>query len=51
MHLAMLQVGWKHQEAVAGLEEKRKVRAGAYYKEKKRLQSLRAKAVSEVDGQ
>ena len=45
------QVGGKQQEAVAGLEEQRKVRSSAYYQEKKRLQSLRAKAVSAVDGE
>ena len=47
----LLQVGWKHQEAVAQLEEQRKTRAGAYFREKKRLRALRAKAVAQVDGQ
>jgi len=43
------QVGWKHQEAVKTLEEARKVRSSAYYQAKKKLNALRAKAVSQVD--
>ena len=35
-----MQVGWKHQEAVAGLEAARKERAGAYYEAKRKLQKL-----------
>ena len=36
-----MQVGWKHQEAVAGLEAARKERAGAYYEAKQKLQKQR----------
>ncbi len=43
------QVGWKHQEAVKTLEEARKVKSSAYYQAKKKLNALRAKAVSQVD--
>ncbi len=51
MTVCMLQVGWKHQEAVAGLEEARKVRSSEYYAAKKKLRALRAKAVETVDKQ
>jgi large subunit ribosomal protein L13Ae len=44
-----LQVGWKHQDAVAELEEKRKVKAGAYYQAKKRLAALKAKAAAQAE--
>ena len=43
-----VQVGWKHQEAVAMLEEKRKVSSAAFYQEKKKLTVLRAKAKQEA---
>ena len=46
-YLHTLQVGWKHQEAVATLEEKRKVKAQAYYEAKKKLNALRQKAAAE----
>ena len=39
-----VQVGWKHQEAVAGLEEARKVKSAAFYQEKKKQISLTSKA-------
>ena len=41
-------VGWKHQEAVAELEAKRKVKAAKYYEAKKKLLALRAKAAATV---
>ena len=43
------QVGWKHQDAVAELEEKRKVKSSAYYQAKKKLIALKAKAAAEAD--
>ncbi len=43
-----LQVGWKHQDAVATLEERRKVKAAAYYQTKKKINALRLKASSEA---
>lgn len=39
-------VGWKHRDAVAELEEKRKVKAGKYYEAKRKAAQLRAKAVA-----
>jgi large subunit ribosomal protein L13Ae len=44
-----LQVGWKHQAAVAELEEKRKVKSAAYYQAKKKLIALKAKAATEAE--
>merc|ERR1712137_230773 len=41
-------VGWKHGETVKELEEARKVKAAAYYAEKKKLNAMRAKAVAQV---
>ncbi|GIL84496.1 hypothetical protein Vretifemale_13162, partial [Volvox reticuliferus] len=41
-------VGWKHQAAVAELEEKRKAKAKAFYVAKKKLIALRAKASAQV---
>lgn len=43
-----LQVGWKHQDAVKELEEKRKVRSAAYYEQKKKLNSLKLKAAADA---
>ena len=43
------QVGWKHQEAVKELEEVRKARSKDYYAAKKKLQSLKTKAVATVE--
>jgi len=43
-----VQVGWKHQEAVAMLEQKRKVSSAAFYQEKKKLTQLRVKARQEA---
>lgn len=39
-------VGWKHQEAVAELEAKRKAKAAKFYETKKKLLVLRAKAAA-----
>jgi large subunit ribosomal protein L13Ae len=41
-------VGWKHQDAVAQLEEKRKVKAAKFYEAKKKSLALRAKAAAQV---
>lgn len=42
------QVGWKHGDAVAELEAKRKVKSAAYYEAKKKLTALRAKAEAQT---
>lgn len=42
------QVGWKHSDAVAELEAKRKVKSAAYYEAKKKLTALRAKAEAQT---
>jgi large subunit ribosomal protein L13Ae len=42
------QVGWKHQEAVAELEAKRKTKATAFYQAKKKSLALKAKAAAQV---
>lgn len=39
-------IGWKHQELVARLEDKRKTKAAAYYQTKKELTKLKSKAVA-----
>lgn len=44
-----MQVGWKHQDSVAELEEKRKVKASAYYQAKKKLTALKAKAAAKAE--
>jgi hypothetical protein len=43
-----VQVGWKHQEAVAMLEEKRKVSSAAFYQAKKKQTQIRLKAKQEA---
>lgn len=43
-----LQVGWKHQDAVAELEAKRKAKATSFYESKKKALALRAKAAAQV---
>ena len=43
-----VQVGWKHQEAVAMLEEKRKVGSAAFYQAKKKQTQIRLKAKQEA---
>lgn len=43
-----LQVGWKHEKAVSELEAKRKVEAAEYFKTKKKLAAIRARAESQV---
>lgn len=50
-HSSLVQVGWRHQETVAELEAKRKVKAAAYYEAKKKLRALRAKAEAQVGSQ
>ncbi|KAJ2383833.1 60S ribosomal protein L16A, partial [Coemansia sp. RSA 2603] len=40
------EVGWKYQDVVSTLENKRKVRAQAYYERKKALANIRNKAVA-----
>ncbi len=47
--VAVLQVGWKHQAAVAELEEKRKAKSKQFYVAKKKLIALRAKAAAKVE--
>lgn len=47
-HLPPTQVGWKHGEAVAELEEKRKAKAAKFYEAKKKALALRAKAVAQT---
>ena len=43
-----IQVGWKHENAVAELEAKRKVKSAKYYELKKKLVALKAKAEASV---
>jgi large subunit ribosomal protein L13Ae len=43
-----LQVGWKHQDAVAELEAKRKAKAAKFYEAKKKSLALRAKAAAQL---
>ena len=45
---SQVQVGWKHEKAVAMLEDKRKVKAQKYYEQKKKLIALRNKAEQQV---
>eukprot|EP00118_Oscarella_pearsei_P024534 m.306260 g.306260 ORF g.306260 m.306260 type:complete len:203 (+) comp41099_c0_seq1:70-678(+) len=42
------EVGWKYQDIVATLEEKRKAKSKVYYERKKRLVRLKTQATSEV---
>lgn len=44
-------VGWKHKELLKRLEEKRKVKAEAFYQKKKARMALKAKAVKECEGE
>eukprot|EP00882_Tetradesmus_deserticola_P016961 GHRQ01018146.1.p2 GENE.GHRQ01018146.1~~GHRQ01018146.1.p2 ORF type:complete len:101 (-),score=53.95 GHRQ01018146.1:215-517(-) len=41
-------VGWKHQDAVAELEAKRKTKATAFYVAKKKSLALKAKAAAQL---
>lgn len=43
-------VGWKHADAVAGLEAARKERSAAFHQEKKAAAAARAAAAKAVDG-
>ena len=40
------EVGWKYNDVVANLEEKRKVKSKAFYERKKAIANVRSKAVS-----
>jgi hypothetical protein len=42
------QVGWKHRDAVAELEAKRKAKASKFYEAKKKAAALRTKAAASV---
>mmetsp|Transcript_18930 Transcript_18930/g.23852 ORF Transcript_18930/g.23852 Transcript_18930/m.23852 type:complete len:201 (-) Transcript_18930:97-699(-) len=44
-------VGWKHQELLKTLEEKRKVEAAAFYEGKKEAAALRRKAEAAAEGE
>lgn len=44
-------VGWKHQELLGKLEEKRKVKAAAFYEKKKAKAALRSKAEEACAGE
>ena len=44
------EVGWSHQDVVAKLEAKRKVRAAAFYKNKKQRTALKSKARKAAEG-
>ena len=46
-----VQVGWRHQENVKELEEKRKTVSAKYYEQKKKLRALQARAAAKVDSQ
>jgi large subunit ribosomal protein L13Ae len=43
-----VQVGWKHEKAVAELEAKRLAKALKYYEAKKKLIAMRRKAEEQV---
>lgn len=43
-----MQVGWKHKEAVAELEEKRKAKSQKFYLAKKKLVLLRKQAIAKA---
>lgn len=45
---AAVQVGWKHEKAVAELEAKRLAKAQKFYDAKKKMAALRAKAEAQV---
>jgi large subunit ribosomal protein L13Ae len=40
------EVGWKYQDVVAKLEEKRKAKSAAYYQRKKAVVALKSKAAA-----
>jgi hypothetical protein len=46
--VCFFQVGWKHKEAVAYLEEKRKEKSNKFYQVKKKLVLLRKQAVAKA---
>ena len=41
------EVGWKYQDTIKALEEKRKVRAAAYFERRKASEALRRKALEQ----
>ena len=41
-------MGWKHEKAVAELEDKRKVESAKYFETKKKLAAVRARAEATV---
>lgn len=43
--------GWKYEDVVSRLEEKRKVKSAAYYEKKKALLRLRATAAKKVESE
>lgn len=43
-----VQVGWKHEGAVAMLEERRKVKSAKFYESKMKMYALKAKAAASV---
>merc|ERR1712063_127259 len=45
------EVGWKYQDTIKALEEKRKVRAAAYYERKKATAALQRKANEQARAQ
>eukprot|EP01024_Parvocaulis_polyphysoides_P033679 TRINITY_DN29905_c0_g1_i4.p2 TRINITY_DN29905_c0_g1~~TRINITY_DN29905_c0_g1_i4.p2 ORF type:complete len:210 (-),score=34.56 TRINITY_DN29905_c0_g1_i4:132-704(-) len=49
LHQLSSAVGWKQAEVVKQLEEKRKAESEEFYKEKKRLAKLRARAIAQVE--
>ena len=42
-------VGWKHKDLIERLENKRKIKSGAFYAKKKAAAALRAKAAAATD--
>merc|ERR1712125_163939 len=45
------EVGWKYQDTIKALEEKRQVRAAAYWERKKATSALRCKAIEQSKAQ
>ena len=45
------EVGWKHQDLLKKLEDKRKTKADAYYQKKKARDALKAKAEAAAEGE
>ena len=47
--IPLLQVGWKHQQTMKELEDKRKVKSTAFFEAKRRMLALRSKAIAQVE--